>query len=227
MKNISSSRVLGVLLLTGLINGGSLRADDKTINNPEMSPIIREEFRRAREELKTQLGDAKKRIADLEVARQKIIAHYKKLGAQEKVWIEHLRKYDLLIVARNSDEKADYVPVKEVAVRDVDNLNKLFDEYVQMRPFSGRITAEQTRKFIEEGRDKLAYLSKMHLEPVEKNTPDLAIVAREKVDAEKEVRRVTILAAQLGFDLNKDIQYADIPMKRGDRAPASAPAAKQ
>ncbi len=215
---------MGFVMCVSVLVGASAKADDKTINNPEMSPIIREEFRRAREELKSQLGESKKRIADLEAARAKIVAHYKKLGAQEKSWIEHLRKYDLLIVARNSDDKAEYVPVKEVAQRDIDNLNKLFDDYVQMRPFSGRLTAEQTRKFIDEGREKLGFLSKMHTDPSEKNTPDLAIVAKEKMDAEREVRRVTVLAQQLGFDLSKDIQYADIPTKRSDRAPASVTA---
>lgn len=221
MKHTHSSRVLGMVLATGFAIAGTSFADDKTINNPEMSPIVREEFRRAREELKAQLAEGKKRIADLDALRLKVIAEYKKLGAKEKAWIEHFKKYDLLVMSRYVNETGEFVPAKEVSAHDTDNLNKLSDEYLQMRPFYGRLTAVETRKKIEKNQEKLGELVSIHSDPTDGNTPELAIITKEKSDATRDVTKVQFLAKQLGFDLAKDIQYADIPVKK-DRAPASA-----
>ncbi|MBL7715385.1 MAG: hypothetical protein JNL01_07930 [Bdellovibrionales bacterium] len=171
--------------------------------------------------MKTQLAEGKKRIADLDALKVKVVAQYKKLGAQEKAWIEHFKKYDLLVMSRYVNETGEFVPEKEVSAHDTDNLNKLSDEYLQMRPFYGRLTAVECRKTIDKNSEKLGELSRLHLDPSEGNTPELAIIAKERKDAERDVTKVNFLAKQLGFDLAKDIQYADIPVK-SSRAPASA-----
>ncbi|MBI2712545.1 MAG: hypothetical protein HYX41_06815, partial [Bdellovibrio sp.] len=118
-------------------------------------------------------------------------------------------------------EKGEYVAVKEISKHDQDNLNKIFEDYLQMKPFSGRLTAEETRKLIAEGAEKLGAFSKDHMNPSEGNNTELAIVADLKKQTEKELVRVAYLAKLLGFDLSKNLQVADMPAEKAGRSPAS------
>lgn len=221
-KAMKNKHLNQLVVVGGLLMSVTSFADDKTITNPDMSPIVREEFRKAREELKQQQDEAKKRLADLEETRKKVIAEYKALGAKEKNWVEHLRKYDILITGRYVDEKTgEYIAGKEVGKRDQDNLNTIFEDYLQMHPFIGRLTAEQSRKFIEEGMEKLNVLSKMHSEPTEGNNTELQIVADSKKETEQSLVKIAFLAKHLGFDLSRNLSVADVPAATQGRAPAS------
>lgn len=189
-----------------------------------MSPIVKEEFRITKEDLKQSLTSAKKRIADVEAARGKVVAQSKEQAATDLNWADHLRKYDILIGARYVDEKGEYSPSMEITAHDVDNLNKLFDEYLRSRPFVGRVTASKARKVLNEGQEQLKELSSVHGDPTIGNNSELEIMAKVKLDAEREIKKTLMLAEQLNFDLTKteaSSLASEQPAAPAVRAPAS------
>jgi hypothetical protein len=201
----------------------ALQASAFAADPQEMSPILREEFRITREELRKDLGANKKKLAELEQMRTRAVAASQKQAAAEKNWIEHLRKYDVLINARYSDEKGEFVPAMELSQRDIDNLNKLFEDYLRERPFSGRVTASAARKVLEQGQDKLKSWVSIHDDPSEKNNSDLEYIAKQRADAERAVNKIMYVAEQLQLDMKgaDAAAYAGTAEAPKGRAPAS------
>jgi hypothetical protein len=193
----------------------------------EMSPIVKEEFRKAREDLRTELITSRKKVSELDALRVKIVAQTQKNAIYEEAWVDHLRKYDILLGARYVNDKGEYQAQMELTDHDTGNINKLFDEYLHGRPFQGRVTVSMARKTLEGGQEKLRDMVKIHKEPTESNNMDLQIIAQQKDDSQKQIAKVLMLAQQLGFDLNRDTAVAEAPRTAPTsvtRAPASAPA---
>lgn len=237
-----AGRGMGWAMAGAVVASPTLAAENVNVAvGPEMSPIVKEEFRITKEELRTNLANNRRKLQDLEAQRQKTIQALQKQAQNETAWIEHLRKYDILVQGRYVDPKGDYFPQAEVSERDMGNFNKLFDDYLQLRPVAGRITAAQARKILETGMDKLKDLVKIHKEPTESNSQELALILRYKEETDKDIKKILNLAQMLGFDLNTadgTSQYAGAgtttnvaPTAGGvtssaapARAPASAPA---
>lgn len=211
-------------LITSVFATSAAIAAEAGKDPQEMSPILREEFRITREELRSGLSTNKKKLAELDQMRARAVAASQKQAAAEKNWVDHLHKYDVLIMARYSDEKGEFAPAMELSQRDVDNLNKLFEDYLRERPFSGRVTASHARKVLETGQEKLKDWVKLHDDPNEGNNSDLEYIAKQRADADRAVNKIMFVAEQLGLDMRgAESAVAAGEGRTSGRSPASVP----
>lgn len=201
----------------------SYAAEESAVN-----PIVAGEYVKVQNELSASMVHARKKLLDLSNDKKRAIFDSQTEAKLDRQGIEAFKKYDLLLTVRYADEKGLYQPAVEVSVKDVENLNKLFDTYLHTTPMNGRSSVGHARKMIDWGMKRLEELVKVHAEPTETNNPDLEIIAQQTKDADQRVKTVTELAVRLGVKLNETVAVADTtPASNESGNTATAPTTKK
>lgn len=185
-----------------------------------MPPVVKAEFARTQQELQLDLALAKRRLQALEAEKTQAIAQSQAAAMADLAGIKTLQDYELLLVTRYTDNRAEFQSGAQLSEREVDNLNKLFTGYLQATPFKGRVSAGQARKTLKWGVTRLTELNQMHAEPTEKNNSDLEIIAKQQTESEALVHRIVAAAETLNFRLGTD--FGRVPATSS--APTSAAA---
>lgn len=216
-----STKIIGFLIL--VITFKLCFGAEEAVN-----PIVSGEYVKVQNELSASLAQAKKNQKDLLGDRKRAILDSQSQAKVERQGIEALKKYDLLLTIRYSDDKGVYQPGNEISLKDQENLNKMFETYMRSTPLFGRISVGHARKIIDWGIKRLEDLSKVHGDPTDANNPELEIIAQQTRDADQKIKTVTELASRLGVKLHENVAVnepeAPAPVATMPTAPKRAPA---
>lgn len=234
MRTLVLSTIL-FLTLTALANTpiapkgeGAEKPGEEKFPSAEMPPLVHKEIEKTKQDLQAKLNQTAKLLADLEDQRTKAFARSKTQAQVDLGGVEYLNKYDALISARYVDDRHEYDPGIVISKEDLEAINKLFENYLQMKPLQGVVSSGQARRTLKWGVDRLKEISDERNSPNEENNSDYQIIAKQKKDAERKMEELKHQASKLGFDLNGDpTGYAEAPAQvvpTGDAAPAASKA---
>lgn len=185
----------------------------------EVTPLVMGEYAKIQNEFQSGLATSRRNIANLQADKKRVVSQYQLQAKAEQAGIEALKKYDLLLGSRYSNERGEYQAGLELGQKDVENLNRIFENLMRTTPFVGKTSAGFARRTIEWGMKRLEELAKTHQDPSEQNNPELEIIAKQLFDAETKIKTVTELASRLGVKLNENIAFE--PPAVQERVPAS------
>jgi len=186
----------------------------------EVTPLVMGEYAKIQNEFQAGLATSRRSIASLQGEKKRVTAQYQLQAKAEQAGIDALKKYDLLLGSRYSNERGEYQAGLELGAKDVENLNRIFENLMRTTPFVGKTSAGYARRQIEWGMKRLEELSKLHSDPTEQNNPELEIIAKQLRDAETKIKTVTDLAGRLGVKLNENIAFEPAAAPQ-ERVPAS------
>ncbi len=182
----------------------------------EMPELVRKEYTKEQQELQGKLARAQSLLADLESQKAQAFDKSKSLAQVDAAGVETLRKFDTLLTVRYVDgETKEFAPGLGLSNEDVENVNKLFENFLAMRPLKAPASAGKARHMVAWGVERLQDAAKTHDSPNEDNNSELEILARKIAEAAKNVEQVKVLALRLGVELSD-----------GARTPAAEPGKK-
>ena len=187
--------------------------------------VVAQEYLKVQTELNQGMAQARRNLKDLGNDKKKAILTSQSQAKLEQTGIEALKKYDLLITVRYTDDSGLYQPSKEISQKDQDNINKLFDMYLRSTPLLGRTSVSHARQMIEWGVKRLEELAKLHAEPTDLNNPEMQIISKLTREAELKIKTVTDLAARLGVKMN-EVAQIEGPLEDKADVVAEKPTAK-
>ena len=202
----------------------ALAADDAAHSDAHVPQFVHVEYDKSHQDLATKAAGLKKKMVDMESEKARIFAEAKSQSIFATNGIEAFKKYDVLVEGRYVNDKGEYEHGLQIAQGDVDNINKLFQNFVNATPLQGRISAGQARKTIAWGMEQLKEREKTHASPTESNNSDLEIIGYQTRQAERQLQVTIQLAAQLGLTISPDGAVASKPSTSSqNRSIASVP----
>lgn len=182
--------------------------------------LVSSEVATTKQEFQNTFNDLKRSLHQLEAERLQAIEAAKLQSKKDNEGIKAFETYDTLIASRYVDKEGKYQSSLEVAKKDHENLNSLFENYLRINPLVGRLSAGHARKYLKWGISRLKELADYNADPDEDNNPHLEILARLKKESETRLDTVTQLAGRLGVKLEEASSLVEINKSR-DRVPAS------
>jgi hypothetical protein len=178
------------------------------LNHPLMaadggSPLVQSEYAKAQTQLEGQMTAVQKTLKGLEEAKLKSIQASKTQAETDMEGIRELKRYYTLLLSRYSNDNGQFQPWRVLAHEDFDNINKLFDTYLQTKPLRGRVSAGQSDHTLDWGMGRLEEIYKMHKSPNADNSSDLEILSHQIKEAEASAKAVKAHADRLGLSLNE------------------------
>ncbi|MBI1860246.1 MAG: hypothetical protein HYR96_04930 [Deltaproteobacteria bacterium] len=166
----------------------------------EVTKMVDEEYNKETTNVKAEWERVNKKIAELSNHRDKAVADSKARGQWEAQGAELLQKFQTVITARYHTSTGEFDGGIELTTRDQDNVNKVFNRYLQALPLKGHVSAGEAVRFLEWGNKRLVGLSRTHMDPNEGNNSELEILAAQMRGAEAEQTRLTGMAKIVGVD---------------------------
>jgi hypothetical protein len=177
-------------------------ADDVTTHADIRVPqFVHVEYDKSHQDLATKAAGLKKKMVDMDAEKSRIFADAKSQQIFAGNGIEAMKKYDVLVEGRYANDKGEYERGLQLAQGDVDNINKLFQNFMNAMPLQGRVSAGQARRTIAWGMEQLKDREKLQSTPLESNNSDLEIIGYETRQAERQLQVTIQLAAQLGLTI--------------------------
>lgn len=193
---------LPVLFIVLLASYSSFAGDDRVA--PAAS-IVNEEYEKTQAQYQKTYQENEKLVATLEQAKADLIKQSKEEAAFYKDGAEAFAKYDMLLLVRGTDERAEYHPGAEVSSHDIGNLNTLSQKYLKSTLLSEKASSRLARKAIAKAINQLREKAADLEDPSESNNAQLEIIAKKIEDAKRKNEMVAAFAKTLGIELKREL----------------------